>query len=107
MRQQKVFKLRYSPMVKAYFTLTANEAKMGAGDTSSIITGLGGTSINLPVGGTLSLGSLGPVYAGISRPTPYPLSLIPGVPQQTPALEYAPMLSTLRQIASVASFMVI
>lgn len=104
MPEAKCWKYKYNKNNTSYVTVSKDEARIGYGDKAYVSVTKDGVIIGGGLPSKVVLNSLSPVYGGIARDVPYPISMVPGPfspPSQLPNIPLEAILPLLKQISSM------
>ena len=104
--EAKYWKYKYNKEKTAYSMVSEDEARLGYGDKAYVSVTKDGVTIGGGLPSKVVLNTLSPVYGGIARDIPYPISMIPGPfspPNQLPNIPLEALLPILKSISQMVS----
>lgn len=105
-RAAKIWKLYYHPDVKAGLSVFEDEIRISGSDKTFISVTEDGLSFQGGLPSKLSFGTISPIWGGMSRDMPFPMTLIAGPtspPKQLPNIPLESLLSLLESLGDLLS----
>lgn len=104
-RKAKIWKLYYHPDVKAAVNIFEDEVRVQGDSKTFLSVTEDGIVLSAGLPSKISIGSISPVYGGMARDTPWPMTLMASTaspPKQLPNIPLGAMLNLLKNIGALA-----